>query len=342
MNEQQVTKICKTIIDPLTKFVDIISKSIENLASKDDIGKLIVTLEKRFQKDILEHDNKITDLENDISTICNACRKRNDDLSLRIEKLEENIRPSDETALTEISSIAALSEDLNKRIFNLEEAIRSQEETANKETRSTWSNPSIDSLSPSWCDTSVNTTTRDTDTSAKEYLDLVVCGDSIVKYLDVDQINPDKPNKLVCLPGGRIHDIRNAVVDLAKTHSVNHLVLHVATNNTPSESPKEVIEKMHRLIKEIKTNMPSTSLYISAVLPKTCSNWLPGINQINLGLCRSQIAMNYVFIQHPRFASQGRINENLFSGDAIHLNRRGVAQLAIDIKYNEIFCKRGA
>ena len=64
MNEQQVTKICKALLDPLSKFVETISKSIESLASKDDIRDMITNLEKSHQNDLQERDLKITELEN--------------------------------------------------------------------------------------------------------------------------------------------------------------------------------------------------------------------------------------------------------------------------------------
>ena len=170
----------------------------------------------------------------------------------------------------------------------------------------------------------------------KEELDLVICGDSIVKSIQPDLINPGKDNKLICLPGGKISHIRKAVIELSKSHTVKHLVLHVASNDTSSDPPAVVIRNMRSLIKEIKHNMPTTTLHISAVLPKINSSWLRGLNEINKGLYESEIEMGYCFIQHPKFASQGHIDDSLYSGDAIHLNKRGVAQLAIDIKYSNI------
>ena len=48
----------------------------------------------------------------------------------------------------------------------------------------------------------------------KESLDFVCLGDSIVRWLDLDSINPGSNNKLECMRGAKIEDIRGKLIDL--------------------------------------------------------------------------------------------------------------------------------
>ena len=51
------------------------------------------------------------------------------------------------------------------------------------------------------------------DTRPSEKIDLLVIGDSCVKHLDVNRLNPRGNNKLICKRGGKIRDIRDALME---------------------------------------------------------------------------------------------------------------------------------
>ena len=170
MNAQQVTKICNGIVDPISKFVENLSKLIENLASKDDINILIESLEKRHENELKERDLKISELENQITKIADSNRSINEEYIYRIEKLEENIKSHQENIQT-----LGHSTWVNSPIIPVID-LRNVE------------NPNVG-----------NENTSDAGSSdVKEELDLVVCGDSIVKYIQPDMIHPGKNNKLIC------------------------------------------------------------------------------------------------------------------------------------------------
>ena len=167
----------------------------------------------------------------------------------------------------------------------------------------------------------------------KEVLDLVIVCDSIGRHLDLNRIYPQVNNKLVCLRGGKINDVKLAVEELHASFSIKCLVLHVGINHTPEEKPLHVANQLLSLIANVKRILPSTMIFYSAMLPKHNSSWLRGINLINETVFNATNVLGFVGIPHPAFAQRGIINESLFCWDAIHLNFKGVAQFAKDIKY---------
>ena len=59
--------------------------------------------------------------------------------------------------------------------------------------------------------------------SEKTTKDMVIVGDSIVKYLKLDLMNPGKENKLFCFPGANIQRIRNELVEIDSQYAIKNL-----------------------------------------------------------------------------------------------------------------------
>ena len=72
--------------------------------------------------------------------------------------------------------------------------------------------------------------------SCSRIIALLIVGDSCVKYMDADKINPGGNNKLVCIRGGKANDIRNAIMEVNASHAVAHCVIHVDSNHIPEET----------------------------------------------------------------------------------------------------------
>ena len=167
----------------------------------------------------------------------------------------------------------------------------------------------------------------------KEPLDMLVISDSICRHLNVDLVNPGSKNKLICRPGAKIDEIRSALINFEAHYAINKLVIHVMTNNIPDEAPEEIAREMSEFIDDIKTNMPRTKLFVSLVLPKYHPSWLKGINRLNALIFNASRRLDFHVIQHPQFAERGHVNDALFAGDRLHLNRLGIKQLGVDIKH---------
>ena len=166
----------------------------------------------------------------------------------------------------------------------------------------------------------------------KETIDVLYIGDSIIRWLEIEDIHPSHNSKKVCIPGAKICDIRTALQDLLQEYDFKNIYLHVGSNEIPENSPFCVAQDLSMFMAEVRLYLPTTKVFLSAILPKLDDNYLPGINEINNLLCNSCNAFGYVFVQHPSFAKQGRINWSFFAWDSVHLNRRGVHQLTTDIR----------
>ena len=134
------------------------------------------------------------------------------------------------------------------------------------------------------------------------------------------------------MPGAKIVDVRNALIDLHDKYTIHNLYLQVGSNEIPEKDPYAVAGELSKFLAEIRLYLPHTKLFVSAVLPKIDSSYLPGINDINYLLCSACNYLGIVFVQHQTFCIQGRIRFDMFAFDQIHMNRHGIAQLENDIK----------
>ena len=171
------------------------------------------------------------------------------------------------------------------------------------------------------------------DANSLPEIDFALCGDSVIKWIDIDSINPGGVNKKVCLPGARLDRIRESVLNLHSNYDIKRLAIHGGTNLIPDEAPIQVALQIIEFLGEVKSLMPTTELFFSAILPKINDSFSPGINEINYLVFNACKTLGIKFIQHSRFSRHGCIQVSLYTlADLIHLNRRGVQQLLYDIK----------
>ena len=169
--------------------------------------------------------------------------------------------------------------------------------------------------------------------------DLVLIGDSLIKHVNLDLVNPGKNNELCCFRGATVDTIRKEIIDIDAKFSIKTLVLHVGSNCIPSDLPLSVTAQILDLVDQITVQMPNTKLLVSAILPKINAGYNPGINQINTELCNASLTGNFAVVQHKHFSRDGLINFGYYvnreveNEKPIHLNYGGVARLGCDIKY---------
>ena len=258
---------------------------------------------KSFKYEIGVRDSKIATLENEI---------------LSLKELHSN----DETQY----------ENIIERLNNLENVGTHDKSPVG------WSNVNYDNESNNSesndSESNENEVDEESQISVQEWetLDFVCLGDSLIKWLPVEEINPGHSNKKVCLPGAKIANIRDALDELNNDYNIKNLYLQVGSNEIPDKTPFEVARELTAFLTEIKLYMPDTKLYVSTIIPKIDSSYLPGINEINYLLCGSCNTLGIVLIQHQAFGNRGVINHKLYAYDQIHLNRIGIKYLANDIK----------
>ena len=104
---------------------------------------------------------------------------------------------------------------------------------------------------------------------------MLVVSDSIVKDVIPDKINKGGRNKLICIPGGTLPQIRRAVIDECKQSHVVSLILNVGSNHIPFESPIKISNQLSMFCEEIRVNLPDTRLLFSGILPKMIDTQTP-------------------------------------------------------------------
>ena len=281
-------------LNPIEEKLTNLSETLVNLATKDDICSLIKNVEQKIAEERFERDHKILELEEKLDRLMD---QRYDDLEF--------------------------AKRLSEKVVELENSLANSQAKFDDKIREFQQNE-YDS------DSDVDDNHGNT---VKEPLDMLVISDSICRHLDVNLVNPGGKNKLICRPGAKIEEIRNALINFEAHYDINKLVVHVMTNHIPDEAPADIAREMLDFIKDIKTNMPKTKLFISLALPKINASWLEGINCLNSQIFDARHRCGFHVIQHPYFAERGYINEALLAGDKIHLSRLGVKQLGVDIKH---------
>ena len=298
MNADEISNLCTHMIAPLNEKIEGL---VNNLASKSDLQLFILDIESKFEhgiKSCFDHFNKELDSR---------------DAKIKTLEVEiENLKLSSIQNATDFNNLTDRVENLENRQNDIYESssVLSHHEDIDE------SDPENES---------------DVDNES-DSLDFLCLGDSLIKWLKIEEINPGSKNLKVCKPGATILDIRDELIELNEIHDIRNIYLTVGCNEIPHKSPVEVATELGNFLSEIRLHMPSTKVYLSAILPKSGDDYLPGINAINYLLCNICNSVGIVFVQHPSFASNGNINWSLYAHDGIHLNTRGVPQLCADIR----------
>ena len=167
---------------------------------------------------------------------------------------------------------------------------------------------------------------------AREDIDVCLIGDSLIRHIDLEKINPNGPNKMLCKPGGKIGDVRDQLKSVSGDN-VKRLILCTGTNHIPSEKPSEIATQLVNLVRDAKLNLPDTQVFVSAILPKYGKSCANGNNFINRKLFEASKFYNFDLIFNLQFQVNGFQNDSLYAMDGLHLNKRGVARLAMNFKY---------
>ena len=167
----------------------------------------------------------------------------------------------------------------------------------------------------------------------KKEVDVCLIGDSIIRHVDLDRINPGKHNLKICKPGGTVENAHNDIKSAFHNNKIKRLIICTGTNLIPKQKPVFVLKELITLIEDVRFNMPDTQIFISSILPKHGTTYASGINYVNRKLNEASKFYNFDFIFNLQFQSEGKQNSTMFAQDQLHLSKRGVAQLAMNFKY---------
>jgi hypothetical protein len=154
---------------------------------------------------------------------------------------------------------------------------------------------------------------------AKQVIDVVIAGDSIVKHVDVKSELPSA--QIICVPGAKGHAVHRAVNTLAETTTIKQLVLHFGTNNIPTDfakacricPPDAIAGDIIQTLQNIQLQHPTTKLHFSALLPKVDRAFNQGIDNINYTVHNFCAHNDIGFVKHEDFCTDGRFKKDYFA-----------------------------
>lgn len=156
--------------------------------------------------------------------------------------------------------------------------------------------------------------------------DLLVIGDSLIKHLDGEVINPGGETTIACHPGARPDKIASEFRQLAAKNTYKKIIVHVGSNLIPRYSTTFVADKIVACMEVVKQLAPKAKIAFSTVLPKWSNRLLPGIDEVNRRAIGSGRAVGYGYVDHCRFMTNRRgVDPSLFWKDGIHLSDKGKA-----------------
>ncbi|NQY31467.1 MAG: hypothetical protein HRT69_18620 [Flavobacteriaceae bacterium] len=169
-------------------------------------------------------------------------------------------------------------------------------------------------------------------TIEKKHNDLLLIGDSIIKHIREDAINPGKETVISCHPGAKPNRIANEFKKIVECNTFDTIIVHCGINCVPQYSPAYTSDKIVELMEMVRSLAPTSKIAFSGLLPKIGPSYLPGINDINDRVFRASMNKHckFAFVQHRDYIinTKGTIDTSVFcKTDGIHLSRKGVGAL---------------
>ena len=127
----------------------------------------------------------------------------------------------------------------------------------------------------------------DTDLTPKIEQDLLLIGDSLLRDLDANILNPGGDTTITCLPGARPRDVVKKFKQMTMTHRYKRVVVHVGSNLIPKFARDSCSSRITECMESIRELAPDSQIAYSSVLPKNGDHLLQGINQVNFNVIRS-------------------------------------------------------
>ena len=173
----------------------------------------------------------------------------------------------------------------------------------------------------------------------------LLIGDSTIR--DIDQ-NSLRDTEVMCIPGGRIQDISNALN--AKTGKYKQVTLCVGSNDCSdcaedlNEFPT-LIPKYKQVLNAAKDiTAKSKDINVSSVLPRCDDDRIESlINDLNEDLSTLAAENDTNFVNHDKDFKllSGKANDAMLLRDGVHLTQKGTHQLVKDLQLQTLSHPRG-
>ena len=166
----------------------------------------------------------------------------------------------------------------------------------------------------------------------------LLVGSSIIR--DINEKNLDN-TEVICLRGGRINDVKNAVTDKATEAAYDRVVLVAGGNDcAPRDTstdvlPSSIVDEYRSLVRVSKSKAKSVT--VSSVCPRDISSDVKKyIESVNAGLQVMCTEEDATFIDNtPSFhLADGNVNDGYYLNDRIHLTHKATDKLALNLKLN--------
>ena len=110
--------------------------------------------------------------------------------------------------------------------------------------------------------------------------DHLVLGDSLLRNLNPEAINPGGDTTIECVPGARPDGLIDKFNEIGKTTSYKRIIVHAVTNIAPNFSRAIFAYKIIETLENVRKLSPHSKLAFSPVLPKEGDHIIDGINDV--------------------------------------------------------------
>ena len=146
----------------------------------------------------------------------------------------------------------------------------------------------------------------------------LITGDSILNNIQEDRISKNRRVKVRAFPGATIEDMYDYLTPLLKKEPSN-IILHVGSNNSTSEDPQTIFDKLLLLKMHIQVILPNTVIWLST----------PTLRMDNpkAGFVLRQVADKMLALD-INLVNNDKIDASCVGRAGLHLNMRGAGKLA--------------
>ena len=175
-------------------------------------------------------------------------------------------------------------------------------------------------------------------TSCKEK-NVLIFGDSILKYIDTGRFSNGKYSTNECIRGARIEHIEEHVKKFKgrkENSKITDILVHAGSNNLEKESEIIVINRLCSLVNTTQKIFPAATIHYSSIIPKISNSTIDICKRINstLKIFCLQNNVSYIENTHLFVNKYGIKFERLSRYDKIHLNRSSVIAMGKHLKFH--------
>lgn len=256
------------------------------------------------------------------------------DMLARIEKLEKQMKSKDDELRNLRSEIRNTKKHFDEELANKNLTIAELSSKIDALSQQLHDKPAASSDSHLYEIEPESEPVHSTDQPPKIEQDLLIIGDSLLRDLDANVINPGGDTTITCLPGARPRDVLNKFRKMAATHRFKRVIVHVGSNLIPKFAPDICSTRIIDCMESIRELAPDSKLSFSTVLPKLGDHLINGINKVNFDVFKSgkigPSRTRFGHVPHNAYftTARGEVNCDLFKRDGIHLSDKGRAAFA--------------